>query len=134
MILLRRNLTRFEYLPYIGAGDDLNENEEHTGEYQSEYGSPVEYEGNISTPSGHVNQTFYGQDVRYTHTLVMDNPNVEIDERGIIRWKDELYDITAVRRSLNSVSIALKKQTSLEDDPNKVSENVQTAEEYPDEP
>jgi hypothetical protein len=69
-------------------------------------------QGNISMPSGHVNQMFYGQDIRYTHTLVMDNPDTEITESGKIRWRNELYDIQAVRPSLNSVSIALKRQTA----------------------
>ena len=111
MKCLKRNMTDFEYLPYDGVETDLNEDGEHTGEYHREYGEPVPYKGNISIPSGRWNQTFYGEDIRYTHTLVMDNPNVEINEYGLIRWKGELYDIQAVRPSLNSVNIALKKQT-----------------------
>jgi len=116
MKLLKRNLTSFHYLPYNGVETDLDENDEHTGEFHRQYGPPVDCKGNISTPSGHTNQTFYGEDIRYTHTLMMDNPDVDINEQGIIKWKGELYDITAVRRSLNSVSIALKKQTSLAED------------------
>ena len=112
MRLLRRNTTEFEYLPYTGVDTDLNEYGEHTGELEHEYGAAKTYRGNISTPSGNVNQTFYGQDIRYTHTLVMDNPNVDIKEGGQIRWKGSLYDIRAVRPSLNSVSIALRKQTA----------------------
>lgn len=111
MRCLERNKTDFEYLPYDGTETDLNDAGEHTGEFHPEYGDPVPYKGNISTPSGQVNQTFYGQDIRYTHTLVMDDPNVGITERGLIRWKGELYDIKAVKPSLNAVSIALKKQT-----------------------
>ena len=111
MKCLKRNMTKFEYLPCDGTETDLNEDGDHTGEFHRVYGTSVPYEGNISTPSGRENQTFYGEDIRYSHTLVMDNPNVEIDEHGLIRWKGELYDIQAVRRSLNAVSIALKKQT-----------------------
>ena len=111
MRCLERNKTDFEYLPYTGVGSDLNDDGEHTGEYHPAYGDPVPYRGNISSPSGRENQTFYGEDIRYTHTLVMDNPNVKINEYGLIRWKDDLYDILAVRPSLNAVSIALRKQT-----------------------
>lgn len=115
MRLLKRNTTEFEYLPYTGTVTDLNEDNEHTGDYSSEtenhYGTPVVYRGNISTPSGHSNMTFYGEDIRYTHTLVMDNPNVDIKEYGRVRWKGHLYDVQAVRPSINSVSIALRRCT-----------------------
>lgn len=117
MRCLERNKTDFEYLPYDGTETDLNEYGEHTGELHRTYGDPVAYRGNISTPSGQVNQSFYGDDVRYTHTLVMDNPNVEMDESGLIRWKGDLYEIRARRPSLNVVSFALRKQTVEHDDP-----------------
>lgn len=112
MRCLERNKTDFEYLPYEGTESDLNEDGEHTGEFHPDYGAAVPYRGNISTPSGHTSPTFYGEDIRYTHTLVMDDPDIAIDEHGIIRWKGNRYDITAVRRSLNGVTIALQRQTA----------------------
>lgn len=112
MRLLYRNTTKFEYLPYTGEESDLDENEMHTGEFHPVYGDPVEYRGNISSPNGNTSQTFYGTDIRYTHVLVMDTPEAEISEMGLIRWKGELYDIRAVRPSINALSIALRKQTA----------------------
>ena len=112
MKCLNRNKTAFEYLPYLGVTETLTEDDEHTGEYEPEYGAPVSYMGNISSPSGSVNQTFYGQDIRYTHILVMDDPNVNILEGGVVRWKGERYDVRAVRPTLNAVSIALRRQTN----------------------
>ena len=111
MKLLRRNTKEFEYLPYTGQETDLNEHGEHTGEFHPEYGKPVVYRGNISSPSGQTVQQFYGEEIRYTHTLLMDDPNVYINEHGMIRWKGNLYEIKAVRPSLNSMNIALKKVT-----------------------
>lgn len=111
MRLLRRNTTEFEYLPYLGVEEILDDDGDHTGEYQGQYGDPVPYRGNISTPSGWVNQTFYGEDIQYTHTLVMDDPKADINERGLISWKGELYDILSVKPSINALSVALKKQT-----------------------
>ena len=116
MRCLCRNKTTFEYLPFDSVGTDLNDDGEHTGEFTYGYGQAIGYEGNISTPSGQTNQMFYGEDVRYTHTLVMDNPHVDINEHGLIRWNGELYDITAVKPSINSISIALRKQTVGHDD------------------
>ena len=111
MKLLRRNTTEFEYLPYSGVLSDLNSDGEHTGEFHPDYGEAVPYRGNISVPSGKTNQTFYGEDIRSTHTLVMDDPDVEINEHGMIRWKGNMYEITAVRPSINYVSIALRRVT-----------------------
>lgn len=111
MKLLLRNTTEFEYLPYTGLETDLNEEDEHTGEFHPVYGDPITYRGNISIPSGYTNQTFYGSDVRYTHVLVMGDHAVDIRETGLIRWKGDLYDIRAVRPSINGMSIALRRQT-----------------------
>lgn len=111
MKLLKRNTTKFEYLPNTGEESDVDSNGRHTGDYQPVYGHPIEKRGNISTPSGYTNQAFYGQDIRYTHVLVMDHPDEDIREDGQIRWKGELYDIRAVRPSLNALSVALRKQT-----------------------
>lgn len=111
MRLLRRNTTVFEYLPCTGEATDLDENDRHTGEFHPVYGDPVEYRGNISAPSGRTQQAFYGEDIRYTHILVMDDPEAEIEENGQIRWKGAVYDIQAVRPSLNVLSIALRKRT-----------------------
>lgn len=117
MKLLRRNTTPFEYLPFTGVETDVNEDGEYTGEFHPEYGDPVPYRGNISTPSGQTEHQFYGEDVRYTHTLVMDKPNVPIDEHGVIRWNGDLYDVNAVRRSINFFSAALRQQTKSVEDP-----------------
>lgn len=113
MRLLLRNTTEFEYLPYSGTETDLNEDGDHTGEFHPEYGEPVKYRGNISSPSGHTVHQFYGEDIRYTHTLVMDKPTVPIDEHGMIRWKGHMYEITAVRPSLNGFSAALRRITDI---------------------
>lgn len=111
MRLLKRNMTGVDYLPYGGMMTDLNEDGEHTGEFRPQPCQPVHYEGNMSTPNGQVNQAFYGTDLRYTHVLLLDNPKADIRETGKIRWKGGLYDILAVRPSLNVMSIALRKQT-----------------------
>lgn len=112
MRLLQRNTTEFEYLAQDeDQMTDLNSDGEHTGQMRPVYATPVKMRGNISTPSGHVNQTFYGTDTPYTHTLVMDDPDAPISETGIIRWKGYEYDILAVRPSINSLSAALRRRT-----------------------
>jgi hypothetical protein len=112
MRCLERNKTDFEYIPPDGISSDLNEDGEHTGEFHPVYAEAIPMRGNISVPSGVVNQAFYGQDVRYTHVLIMDPPkDVALSELGLIRWKGELYDIQAVKPSFNIMNVALRKQT-----------------------
>jgi hypothetical protein len=108
---LKRNETDFEYIPPDGETSDLNENGEHTGEFYQKHGTPVSMRGNISMPSGSISQQFFGTDTRYTHVLLLDNPNADISELGMVRWKGSLYAITAVRPSLNAMSVALRKKT-----------------------
>lgn len=108
---LRRNMTDFEYLPADGTMSDLNGDGEHTGEFYPVYGDPVPMRGNISLPGGAVRQELFGTDIRYTHVLVMDDPEADIRETGIIRWKGKEYAIRAVRPSLNVISIALMQKT-----------------------
>lgn len=117
MRLLKRNTKEFEYLPNTGETSGINDDGDHTGEYRPVYGEPVTYRGNISVPSGHTQHQFFGEDIRYTHILVMDNPDVAIDEFGVIRYNGDLYDITAVRPSLNAVSIAIRKRTKTYPEP-----------------
>lgn len=113
MKLLRRNLKEMEYIPYAGETDIDPDTGRHTGEPIPSYGEPLSLKGNISVPSQYVNPTFYGADIRYTHTLLLEFPKdgTEINEYGLIRYKDDLYEIRAVRPSLNHLSIALRKQT-----------------------
>lgn len=112
MKLQKRNLREFEYLPYTGRETDIDpETGLHTGEFHPEYGEPVVYEGNLSTPSLIANQTFYGKDIRYTHVLLLDDPDAEIDEYGLIRVGGDEYEIRAVRPSLNVLSLALRRIT-----------------------
>lgn len=108
---LKRNVTAFEYLPYTGRSSDIDENGDHDGDPHPVYGAPVTYRGTISAPSGYTNPTFYGRDIRYTHTLIMTNMKADIRESGIIRWNGNLYEVRAVSPSLNVLNIALRRMT-----------------------
>lgn len=111
MKLLKRNCTEFEYMPYTGLESDLDDNGLHTGVPQPVYGDPITYTGNISSPSGSAIQAFDGLEIRYSHVLIMDNPKADICEYGKIRYKGHMYAITAVRPSINVLSVALLADT-----------------------
>lgn len=108
---LKRNETEFEYYAYTGLDSDVDEETGlHTGTPVPRYKQPVAYKGNISAPSGTTVQAFDGLEIRYTHVLLMDNPEADIHEEGYITWHGNTYDITAVRPSLNVLSVALKQR------------------------
>ena len=111
MKTVKRNEKKFEYFAYTGLTSDINEDGLHTGVPKPVYAEPEEYSGVFSVPSGQTAQAFDGLDIRYTHVLIMDNPNVGIKEDGIIRWKGELYFVKAVLPSLNVLNVALKQRT-----------------------
>lgn len=112
MKLLKRDLVEFEYLRFTGEETDVDPDTGlHTGVYRPEMAEPEWYEGNISPASLLANQTFFGEDLRYTHVLLMDDTEAEIDEYGEIRWEGNLYDIRAVRKSGNVLNIALRRRT-----------------------
>ena len=108
MKLLKRNTTKFQYLPYVGKTEILKDGK-HTGKFELTYAEAIEYEGNISIPSGQIDQQLFGIDTRYTHILLMDNPDADIQESGLIQWKGSVYRIKAVRPSLNVLAVALFK-------------------------
>lgn len=112
MPLLRLNTVEFEYLPKAESLTDVNEFGEHTGDFTERYGKPVKYRGNISVPSGYDTQNLFGTDTRYSHVLVMRNPDTDIRETGMIRYNGELYEIRSVKPSINQFSAALRKKTS----------------------
>ena len=112
MRLLIRNRTEFAYYGYTGLDSDIDEETGlHTGVPKPVYKDPVTYNGNISAPSGAAVQAFDGLEIRYTHILLMDDPNADISETGYIVWKGKKYDVTAVRPSLNVLSVALRQRT-----------------------
>ena len=108
MRLLRRNTTEFTYTAYSGKTEVMN-NGKHTGKFTLTYADPVTYRGNISVPSGNDYQQLFGIETSYTHVLLMDDPETDIRESGLIQWKGKVYEIKAVRPSLNVLAVALKQ-------------------------
>lgn len=110
MRLQRRNTTLFTYRANLGEQETLVDGK-HTGDPNVIYAAPVTYRGNISSPSGMATDNLFGLNTPYTHVLLLDNPDADIQEDGLIDWKSATYEIKAVRPSLNVLAVALKKQT-----------------------
>ena len=110
MKLLRRNTVEFQYYKNTGLSSDMDGDGFHTGEFHPVFADPVTYRGTLSTPTGNAIQAFDGLEIRYSHTMVMDDPDADIEETGEIECNGKRYDIKAVRPSLNFLLIALQEK------------------------
>lgn len=110
MRLMKRNTTVFEYQANLGE-QEVTEDGLHTGRAEVQYAAPVRYRGNISVPSGEATYNLFGINTNYTHVLLMDDPDADIREDGLVIWKGVQYDVKAVRQSLNVLAVALRKRT-----------------------
>lgn len=110
MRLLKRNLTEFGHMPYLGKREILVDGK-HTGRYETSYGGPILCEGYVAVPTGYINATWFGIDLDYSHILLMDDPKAGIKEEDRIEWQGATYEVKAVRPSINFLSIAMKRLT-----------------------
>lgn len=119
MRTLLRNQKVFYYAPYIKRTEMKDEYGNLSGEYNVIYGDPVKVFGNISSAQGEMQTRQFGESETYDKVIVLENPNIPIDEHSIL-WVDREpingkkkvahdYIVKKVARSLNSVSIAISK-------------------------
>lgn len=130
MRCLARNKSTFFYALHDGQTELKDEYGNATGQYRVEYADPVRMCGNVSAAQGEIQSRQFGESETYDKVIVLDNPNVPIDEYSIL-WVDSRPNLTAeghlalddrgevetphdyivkkVARSLNSVSIAISK-------------------------
>lgn len=116
MRTLIRNKKPFYYALYEGVTEVIR-NGLHTGEYAITYSEPIACSGNISAGNGNSVSELYGlSNSDYDKLIVLDEVDIPIDETTVL-WVDmattESYDyiVKRVARSLNSVTIAIKKVT-----------------------
>ena len=130
MRCLLRNKVRFFYALYDKKEEILDEYGNMTGEYAVTHGNPVECYGNISAARGEMATCQFGENEAYDKILVLDNASPKIEEYTVL-WIDTIpklnkdgtlrknsvgevdtpydYIVKKVARSLNSVSIAIRK-------------------------
>lgn len=115
MRCLNRNKRPFYYANYQGMVKMYDTSGNFTGEYELSYSTPVLVYGNISPARGDAYTSPFGvTDVGIDKVIVLSDPNFPIAETSVIwieKETSDAYDYKVVRiaRSLNSISIAIKK-------------------------
>lgn len=119
MRTLERNKRHFYYAPFIEKTPIVDEQGYMTGEYSMAYGNPVCVSANVSSAKGETATMLFGESEDYDKVITLSD--TEIDEYSIL-WVDVIpviedgvtdtpydYIVKKVARSLNSVSIAIRK-------------------------
>jgi hypothetical protein len=93
----------------------INENGEHTGEYEVHYTEPIQARMNVSGGRGAADVAMFGFDSAYARSIVTDDLDTPFNEEMVF-WieKDPLtephdYRVVGVSRTINQVVIALSE-------------------------
>lgn len=130
MRCMDRNKVKFFYALYERKEPIVDDYGNKTGEFNVIHGNPKEYSANISAAKGETQTRQFGENEAYDKVIVADNFAPPIDEYSVL-WIDTVpqldetgalvidekgkvvtpydYVVTKVARSLNSVSIAVRK-------------------------
>lgn len=114
MKTLMRNLKPFYYANVSGTTAIVDSDNNYTGEYTVAYTTPVLVKGNISASTGSVYESPFGLTEGYDKVIVCDDPDLGINEDAVIWVENAITDpydyvVYRIARSLNSISIAIKK-------------------------
>lgn len=121
MRTLVRNKQPLWYCLYAGNTDPVDADGNYTGEPNVSYAAPVKMYANISPAKGEVNVAEFGDQDEYDKVIVMDyhDPASGLIDENTVFFVDATpsggtsdgYDYTVYRvaKSINSVSIAIKK-------------------------
>lgn len=122
MLTLHQNKTDFYYCLYQGKTELTDDDNMPTGEYVITYSDPIHMRANISRATGNTNLEQFGNSLDYDKVIVTANTNCPIDENTILFIDkkpskdgngnylfDFDYVVEKVAKSLNSISIAVKK-------------------------
>lgn len=118
---LERNKQKFYYCQYESSTKIYDEYGNETGEPSRTYSAPVAMKANISPATGQSNTEQFGNLESYDKVIVTDRMDCPINEQSVLFVDKEpsasdyngepLYDyiVRRVARSLNSISIAIRK-------------------------
>mgnify|MGYP006916037026 CR=1 FL=1 len=114
MRCLNRNKQSFYYANYQGETKQMDASGYFTGEYAVTYSNPIQVYGNISPARGTEYESPFGITEGYDKVIVLSNPYFPISETSVLWIENDTteafdYVITKIARSLNSISIAIKK-------------------------
>lgn len=106
------------YANYSGVTETTDEAGYYTGEFEISYTTPTKIRASVSPATGQSNAEMFGNIVDYDHVIVVDDPDIVIDENSVV-WLDSVptdgggvegynYIVRRVARSWNFTAIAVR--------------------------
>ncbi len=117
MRMLHRNKQIIYFSNFVDKENITDEDGNLTGEYKINYTDPIKAMVNVSSAKGESAVTQFGDHVEYDKILVYTEREIstKLTESSVL-WVDETdttkpydYIVTKISRSINSVSVAIRK-------------------------
>lgn len=122
MRTLKRNRRPVAYAFYKGVVEILDDNGDHTGEYEVQYTEPVKKLMNVSGGRGAADVAMFGMNSAYARSIVTDDLETNFSTETVF-WietdpdtQPHDYRVVGVARTINQVVIALE-EVHVEDEP-----------------
>ena len=107
---LERNKQDFHYSFPTGEKNPMKDADGNlTGEYEEVFSEWIQCRGNISAGTGNAEAMPFGSDLTYDRVIVLAGEIPPIDEFCKVLYEGEQYIVKRVAKSLNGVSIAIRK-------------------------
>ena len=113
MRTIQRNKRLVAYARYEGVTEILDDNGDHTGQYEVHYTDPVYARMNVSGGRGQADIALFGFTSNYSRTLVTDDLETDFNKQTIFwietdpKTQPHDYRVAGVARTINQVVIAL---------------------------
>ena len=122
MRTLKRNRRPVAYAFYKGVVEILDDNGDHTGEYEVQYTEPIKKLMNVSGGRGAADVAMFGMNSAYARSIVTDDLETPFSTETVF-WietdpdtQPHDYRVVGVARTINQVVIALE-EVHVEDEP-----------------
>ena len=113
MRTIQRNKRIIAYARYDGVTEILDDEGNHTGQYEVHYTTPIKTKMNVSGGRGQADIALFGFTSNYSRTLVTDDLETEWDKEMIFWIENDPdtqphdYRVAGVARTINQVVIAI---------------------------
>lgn len=111
MRLLARNKTQVTYKLYLGNVEVMDADGNFTGEKPPQYSEPVTIDAYVTAARGTADLDLFGVNTPYTHSVYTEDIECPIDENSSLEIFGMPFAVTAVARSLNHITYAVRQLT-----------------------
>ncbi len=106
---LKRNQILVTFRPYLRNDEIIDENGYHTADYSPVFGEEQQLFLSVSANKGDYSEQMFGDVLDYDRTMLISDPDCQIDENTRVTIDEQTYVVKAVARALNVSQYAIKR-------------------------